>query len=200
MGILTIFLANPIAASQFLRIFFIQLRCAKYISLVSTDCSTNIVYHKHCQRHNGPEGWVHLEVISQVQTEILIKFIFRILTKYQLLSQTSASPKKFKFKILTKPSFRISAKIQLHNLYKTSAAKCWTNSIFEILPKLQLQNLDQPLCSKSERKFSFMTKRQLQNQQAVANMILSINISNSNNLNKFWVGIFTRQGHINQVY
>ena len=45
-----------------------------------------------------------------------------------------------------------------------------------------------------------MTKRQLQNQQAVANMILSINISNINNLNKFWVGIFNRQGHINQVY
>ena len=65
---------------------------------------------------------------------------------------------------------------------------------------LQLLNLDQPLCSKSEQKFSFMTKRQLPNQQAVANMILSINISNSNNLNKFWVGIFTPQGHINQVY
>ena len=36
------------------------------------------------------------------------------------------------------------------------------------------------------------------NQKAVASMILSI--SNSKNLNKFWVGIFTRQGHINQVY
>ena len=70
----------------------------------------------------------------------------------------------------------------------------------QILPELQLQNLDQPLCSKSEQKLSFMTKHQLPNQQTVANMILSINISNSNNLNKFWVGIFTRQGHINQVY
>ena len=38
-----------------------------------------------------------------------------------------------------------------------------------------------------------MTKRQLPNQQAVANMILSNNISNSNNLNKFWVGIFKGQ-------
>ena len=33
---------------------------------------------KHCQRHNGSEGWVHLSkvtywVISQVQTQILIK-------------------------------------------------------------------------------------------------------------------------------
>ena len=42
---------------------------------------------------------------------------------------------------------------------------------------------------------SFMTKPQLPNlQQAVANTILSINISNSKNLNKFWVRIFTRQG------
>ena len=89
--------------------------------------------------------------------------------------------------------------------YRKFKRKSWSNFIFSILTfltkhQLQLQNLDQPLCSKSELKFSFMTKRQLLNQQAVANMILSINISNSNNLNKFWVGIFTRQGHINQVY
>ena len=31
-------------------------------------------------------------------------------------------------------------------------------------------------------------------------MFLSINISNSDNINKFWVGIFSRQGHINEVY
>ena len=46
-----------------------------------------------------------------------------------------------------------------------------------------------------------MTKPQLPNlQQTVANMILITSISNSNNPNKFCVGIFTRQGHINQVY
>ena len=46
-----------------------------------------------------------------------------------------------------------------------------------------------------------MTKPQFPNlQQTVANTILITNISNSNNLNKFWKGIFTRQGHINQVY
>ena len=43
-----------------------------------------------------------------------------------------ASELNLKFNILTKPSFRISTKIQLHNLYKTSAAKCWTNSSFQI--------------------------------------------------------------------
>ena len=57
------------------------------------------------------------------------------------------------------------------------------------------------LRSESEQKFSFMTKPQLSNlQQTVAKGILIINISNSNNLNKFWVSIFIRQGHINQVY
>ena len=45
-----------------------------------------------------------------------------------------------------------------------------------------------------------MTKPQFPNlQQTVANTILITNTSNSNNL-EFGVGIFTRQGHINQVY
>ena len=72
---------------------------------------------------------------------------------------------------------------------------------FQNLAELQLQNLDHSLCSKSEKKFSCMTKPQLPNlQQTVANMILITSISNSNNPNKFCVGIFTRQGHNNQVY
>ena len=71
----------------------------------------------------------------------------------------------------------------------------------QILPELQLQNIDQTLCSKSEQKFIFMNNPQLPNlQQTLANTILTINISNSNNINKFWDDIFTRQGHINQVY
>ena len=57
------------------------------------------------------------------------------------------------------------------------------------------------LCSKSEQKFSFMNNPQLPNlQQTFANTMLIINISNRKNINKFWDGIFTRQGHINQVY
>ena len=126
--------------------------------------------------------------------------IWGISTKHQLqnLNQTSASRLNLKFKILSKPSFRISTKIQLHNLYKTSATKYWPNSSLKILPDFQHQNLDQTLCSKSEQKFSFLTKPQLRNlQQIVANKIL---ISNGYNISKFWVGIFKRQGYINQVY
>ena len=89
----------------------------------------------------------------------------------------------------------------------------WSNLASEFRPRFnfitsskhQQQNTDQTpastLCSKSEQKLNFMTKPQLPNlQQTVANTILIINISNRNNCNKFWVGIFTRQGHINQVY
>ena len=85
--------------------------------------------------------------------------------------------------------------------YKTSAEKKLTKLQLQILPELQLQNFDQTLCSKSEQKVSFLTKPQLPNlQQTVANTILIINTSNSNNVKKFWVGIFTGQGYINQVY
>ena len=59
-----------------------------------------------------------------------------------------------------------------------------TEKHLKISPKLQIQNLDQTLCSKSEQKFSFMTKPQLL-QQTFANTILITNISNSDNPNKF---------------
>ena len=63
-------------------------------------------------------------------------------------------------------------------MYKTSAAKYWPISSFKISPEVQLQNLDQTLCTKSEQKFNFMTKPQLPNlQQTVGNTILIINIS-----------------------
>ena len=107
-----------------------------------------------------PQGWVQLIKVTCLG---LITNLDQISSsesrlKNQFLNQTSASPINLKFKISTKHSFRIATKIQLHNLYKTSAAKCWTNSSFKILPELQLQNLDQTLCSKSEQKLSFMTK------------------------------------------
>ena len=88
-----------------------------------------------------------------------------------------------------------------NNLNKTSAAKYWPNFSKKISPELQLQTLDQTLCSKSERKSNFRIKLQLPNlHQTVINTFISITISNSNNLDKFLVGIFTCQGHINQDY
>ena len=122
---------------------------------------------KHCQRHDRHEGWIHLAKVtswghitsSSTNLDHISSSESGLKASTKILNQTSASLSlNLNFKILTKPTFRISTRIVLHNLYNTSAAKCWTNSSFKILPELQLQNHDQPLCSKSEQKFSFMTK------------------------------------------
>ena len=130
--------------------------------------------------------------------------IFRISTLHQLqnLNQTSPFRQNLNLKILTKPnqnldqewtsypqptiSSKIMTKLQLQNLAWTSTSKSWPNL--------------ETLCSKSEQKLNFMTKLHLPNlHKTVVNTNLIINLSNSNNLNKFWVVIFTCQGHINQV-
>ena len=129
-------------------------------------------------------------------------FIFIVSTKHQLqnFNQTSASQLNLKLKswpnlaseYWPRFNFVTSSKHQRQNADQTSASKSRLNFNFK---QSWLK------CSKSEQKLSFMTKPQLPNlQQTVANTILVNNISNSNNLNKFWVGIFTRQSHINKVY
>ena len=163
------------------------------------------VENKHCQRNNGPESWVLRTKVTYLGHKFLHKscshFIFRISTKHQLqnLSQTSSFLLNLNFKISTKSSFRISTKITLHNLKQASAANSDHSSAKSRL-NFNLKILTKP-CVQSLKKFNFLTKLQLPNpNQTVANTFLSINISNSNNLNTFWAGIFTSQGHIiNQV-
>ena len=80
-------------------------------------------------------------------------FIFRISTKQQLqnLDQISASGPKLKFKILTKPSFIISTKIQLHNHCMASAAKYCPNSSFKSRLYFNFKILTKP-CTRSLNK------------------------------------------------
>ena len=87
---------------------------------LSPSCQSNFLRSYHKFKH---KSWAH--------------FIFRIPSKHQL----KISTKHQHLHILTKPSFGISTKTQLHNLYKTLAAKCWTNSSFKILPERQFQTL-----------------------------------------------------------
>ena len=137
---------------------------------------------RHCPEASGSGSNANLDEISS--SESRPRVIYKISTKDQPedTDQTSASKAclNFNFKIL----------IKLQNTDQTSASKL----------AFKLQNLDKTLCSKSEQRFGIMIKPQLPNlQQTFANTMLIINISNSNNL-KYWVGIFTRQGNINQVY
>ena len=127
---------------------------------LSSSCQTNFLKSYHKFKH---KSWSHLQNLDKASTKNL---------------NLTSSPLNLKFKILTKPSFRISTKIQLRNLYKTPASKSCLNFKFKILinPCAQL--------TISEKK-CFMTKAQLPNQQqTVANMILFIN--NSYNFNKFY--------------
>ena len=55
---------------------------------------------------------------------------------------------ELKIQNMTIPSFKISTRIQLHNLYKTSAAKYSPNTSSKIFPELQLQNLEPNLVLK----------------------------------------------------
>ena len=122
---------------------------------------------KHCQRHNGPEGWVLITKVS---------YLGHITSSQTNLDQISSSKSWLNIASESRPRiiFIIATKGQQQNIDLTSASKSFAKI----------------LRAKSGQKIVFMTKLQL----------LSINTSNSNNLNKFWVGIFTSQGHINQVY
>ena len=94
-------------------------------------------------------------VISQGQTQNLIKFhlqnIDQAPTSKSRHQQTSVSRLNLKFKILTKPGFRISTKIQLHYHFKTSAAKYWTNSCFKSCLNFNFKILTKP-CGQSLNK------------------------------------------------
>ena len=85
----------------------------------------------------GPKDWDLRTIIISLGQKFLHKFwsnfIFKISNSYQLqnLNQIWTSRVKLDFKIFTKPSFRISSKIQLHNLYKTLATKYRPNSSFK---------------------------------------------------------------------
>ena len=139
-----------------------------------------------------------VEFISQVAYKSWSNFILQNLEQVST-SKSQTSRLKLNLKILAKPSFRISTKIQITSTKHQQ--KKLTKLQLQISPLLQLRNLDQTLCLKSEQKFCFITKPQPRSMQlTVASTILIIKISNSNNLNKFWVAIFTCQGHINQVY
>ena len=94
-------------------------------------------------------------VISQGQTQNLIKFhlqnIDQAPTSKSRHQQTSVSRLNLKFKILTKPGFRVSTKIKLHYLYKTSAAKYWPNSSFKSCLNFNFKILTKP-CAQSLNK------------------------------------------------
>ena len=131
--------------------------------LVAPRC--NEIGIKHCQRHNGPEGWVLLTKVTssglitscytnrdqtssdRLSTNFKFQRNISTLTKLKLENWpilTSGFWPQLNF--ITKPSIssKIMTKLQLQNLAWTSTSKYWPNL--------------ETLCSKSEQKLNFMTK------------------------------------------
>ena len=132
-----------------------------------------VSFSKHCQRHNRPEGWVLL---------IKVTSLGQITSSYKTLDQTYLE-------------LHNHMKHQQQNNDQTSASKSCLNINFKILTKLW------NLVLKGWTKNLTLWSNHLPNlHQNVVNMFLIVNMSNSNNLNNFWVVIFRGQSHINQVY
>merc|ERR1712214_243351 len=99
--------------------------------------------------------------------------------KTQKTSQTSKTSKTPMNPMTPKDQTKIHLGF---NILQNISRKELTKLQLQILPELQLQNLDQTFCSKSELTLRFLTKPRLPNlQQIVTNTII---ISNSYNINK----------------
>ena len=94
---------------------------------------------------------------------------------FQYINQTSASRLNLKFEILTKPSFRISTKIQLHNLYKTSATKYRPNSSFKFCLNFNFKILTKPCAQSLNKSLALWTILSYQ----ICNKLLPIQSSSS---------------------
>ena len=97
-----------LADREVLRIYIETLPKAQRTRGLSSSCQSNFLrsYHIHKLKHKSAS------------------------TKN--LNQTSASPLNLKFKILTKPSFRISTKIQHHNINQILASIYWPDFSIKI--------------------------------------------------------------------
>ena len=136
---------------------------------------------KHCQRHNGPEGWVLLtkETSSYTNLDQIPKFkIFR---------------PNFNIKILTKHS--------LHNLTKPQQQNTDQTSVSKVSLELQLQTLGQTLCSKSEQNLALWPNFSFQNCIKLSSKRFSSSTSATvTNSTSFELASSQATRHINQVY
>ena len=94
-----IYAHNYIIMELFLSRHIVKFRYPSSIK-VTSDAAVNIINRlyivyvlKHCQRHNGPEGWVHITRSQCTVHKTWTCYNFKISTKHQLknLNQTSAS-------------------------------------------------------------------------------------------------------------
>ena len=91
--------------------------------------ATPILYTKHCQRHNGPEGWVLLTKVTSSYTNLDQIPKFKISTKHQHFDQTLTSYSWPNNHFITSPSLssKTLTKLQFQNFAWTSTSNSWPN-------------------------------------------------------------------------
>ena len=132
-------------------------RIVSMSDMMHTCCAQ--VKSKHWQRQKGTEGsvlitssYTNLDEISISESRLSINF--KISTKHQFLNLCLKSWPNLYLASESWPRFNFEPQPNISSKY-------WPNFSFKISPELQLQNLDQTLCSKPEQKFRVMTKLQL---------------------------------------
>ena len=100
---------------------------------------------KHCQRQNGPEGWVLLTKVTRSFINLYQISKFKISTEHQHFDQTLTSKPWPNIHFITSPSLssKILTKLQFQNFAYTSTS----NSCAQSRKKLKLY--DQTSASKS---------------------------------------------------
>ena len=136
------FAAKIILGAQFAKqqIFWAKFARAQFAraQIVGTQYAGTNLPQKHCQRHNGPEGWVHI-TRSQYTVHRHIEHI-----------TISESRLSINFKISTKhrPNLKLRSWLNL-------ASEYWPRFNFVTSTKHQQQNTDQTSASKSRLNFNF---------------------------------------------
>ena len=136
---------------------------------------------KHCQRHNGPKGWVLLTKVTRSYINL------------DQIPKSKIFRPNFNIKILTKHS--------LHNLTKPQQQNTDQTSVSKVSLELQLQTLGQTLCSKSEQNLALWPNFSFQNCIKLSSKRFSSSTSATvTNSTSFELASSQATRHINQVY
>ena len=125
--------ANNFRMAQFLAL---KLRISRWHQVADWPIK------KHCKRHNGPKGWVHLAKVSSWGH---ITNLDHILSSESRLSINQKS----------QPNISIPTKLKIQNLDQTPASESRPRFFFINSTKHQRQNAEQTPASKSCLNFDF---------------------------------------------
>ena len=119
------------------------------LSQKDATISHSEVYKKHCQRHNGPEGWVLLTKVKRSYITLDQISKFKIFAEHQHFDQTLTFKSWPNIHFITSPSLssKILTKLRFQKIAWNSTSNSWPNLVLKVgtkisfMTKLQLLNI-----------------------------------------------------------